>query len=171
MEFGCGARRGLGERREGWDLATLYFEDYAVGQRSRSGPYVVEEAEILEFGRRFDPQPFHCDPVAARDSVFGGLVASGCHLFCIRSSLVNQQRDVPALVAGLGLEKMELPNPVRPGDALSLTVECIECRESQSRPAAGILRLRNRIENQDGLLVMEMVAVLMVERQSPPPSA
>ena len=50
-------------------------------------------------------------------------------------------------------------------------MECIECRESQSRPAAGILRLRNRIENQDGLPVMEMVAVLMVERQSPPPSA
>ena len=88
-----------------------------------------------------------------------------------RVPLRERLRDVPALVAGLGLEKMDLPHPVRPGDALSLTVECIECRESQSRPGAGILRLRNTIENQDGLPVMEMVAVLMVERQSPPPSA
>lgn len=138
-----------------------------MGTRSTAGPYRVEESEIIEFGRRFDPQPFHCDPVAARDSVFGGLVASGCHLFCIRSKLVNEQSDAPALLAGLGLERMNLPNPVRPGDALSLEVECIECRESQSRPAAGILRLRNTIVNQDGLPVLEMVAVLMVKRRRP----
>lgn len=148
-------------------MATLCFEDYEVGDLSRAGPYVVEEGEILEFGRRFDPQPFHCDPLAARDSVFGGLVASGCHLFCIRSKLVNGQRDLPALVAGLGLEKMSLPNPVRPGDALTLEVECIERRASRSRPAAGILRLRNTIVNQDDLPVLEMVAVLMVRRRNP----
>ena len=143
-------------------MATLHFEDYAVGYRASSGPYQVTEAEILEFGRRFDPRPFHVDPEAARQSVFGGLVASGCHVFCIRSWLANQLPDVPALVAGLGSERLDLPNPVRPGDRLSLEVECIETRASRSRPGTGVLRMRNEITNQDGKTVMTLLASMLV---------
>ena len=84
-------------------MATLFFEDYAVGATWRSTQsYRVEEAELLDFGRRWDPQPFHADPVAARASAFGGLVAAGCHVFCIRSWLVHRLPDRPALLAGLG---------------------------------------------------------------------
>ena len=146
-------------------MGTLFFEDIQVGHRSSSGPYEVSREEILEFGNRFDPQPFHVDPEAARDSLFGGLVASGCHVFCIRSWLTSHQEDAPALVAGLGLENMQLPNPVRPGDRLRLEVECIGSRVSQKRPDTGVLRMRNTILNQDDAPVMTLVAALLVRRR------
>jgi acyl dehydratase len=143
-------------------LATLYFGDYRVGYRAASGPYAVREDEVLEFGTRFDPRPFHTDPVAAADSIFGGLVASGCHVFCIRSWLSTHLDDQPFLLAGLGSESLDLPNPVRPGDELSLEVECIECRPSKSRPGAGIVKMRNVVSNQRGEPVMTLDALMLV---------
>ena len=143
-------------------MRTLHFEDYRVGHRASAGPYLVREEEIVEFGRRFDPRPFHVDPVAARGSVFGGLVASGCHVFCIRSWLSNQLPDQPALLAGLGLESLALPNPVRPGDRLFLDVECTGTRPSASRPGAGVVTLENVVRNQDGAPVMRLVALMLV---------
>ena len=131
-------------------MRTLYLEDYAPGWSASGGSYEVTEEEILEMGQRFDPRSFHTDPRAARRSHFGGLVASGCHLFCIRSRLVHDQESGPALVAGLGLEAMDLPHPVRPGDRLSLRQECLEARRSRSRPDRGIVRLRSVVENQRG---------------------
>jgi len=143
-------------------MTDLYFEDIEVGSTSRAGEYAVTEAEVLEFGRRFDPRPFHSDPLAAASSAFGGLVASGCHVFCIRSWLASRLEPRPALVAGLGLESMDLPNPVRPGDRLSLHVEVLDKRRSTSRPDRGIVRMRNTIVNQGGEPVMTLVAKLMV---------
>jgi acyl dehydratase len=143
-------------------VATLHLEDYRVGYRASAGPYLVREAEVIEFGRRFDPRPFHVDPVAARDSLFGGLVASGCHVFCIRTWLSTQLPDQPALLAGLGLEKLELPNPVRPGDRLFLDVECIGVRPSASRPGAGVVTQTNVVRNQAGAPVMRLTAMMLV---------
>lgn len=148
-------------------MATLHFEDYRAGYRASAGPYLVREEEIVELGRRFDPRPFHVDPVAARASLFGGLVASGCHVFCIRSWLSNQLPDQPALLAGLGLERMELPTPVRPGDRLFLDVEFVEARPSESRPGAGVVTLRNVVRNQAGAPVMRLVALLLVAGREP----
>ena len=90
-------------------MTELYFEDLQPGFQAVSGRYQVTEAEILEFGQRFDPRPFHTDPVAARLSVFGGLVAPGCLVFAIRSALVNSLVQRLAYQAGLGLEHMDLP--------------------------------------------------------------
>ena len=143
-------------------MATLYFEDYRVGYRASAGPYPVREDEVIEFGRRFDPRPFHVDPVAAAESVFGGLVASGCHVFCIRSWLSNRLPDQPALLAGLGSEKLDLPNPVRPGDELFLEVECVDSRPSKSRAGCGVVKMRNLVRNQRGEEVMSLVALMLV---------
>jgi len=143
-------------------MAELCFEDIEVGSTSSVGEYAVTEAEILEFGRRFDPRPFHSDPAAAAASVFGGLVASGCHVFCIRSWLSSRLDPRPSLVAGLGLEAMDLPTPVRPGDRLSLRVEVLDKRRSSSRPDLGIVRMRNTLVNQRGEPVMTLVAKLLV---------
>lgn len=147
-------------------MTDLSFEDIRVGSRNRVGEYAVTEEEILEFGRRFDPRPFHSDPAAAAGSAFGGLVASGCHVFCIRSLLASRLDPKPALVAGLGLEAMDLPNPVRPGDRLSLEVEVIDKRRSQSRPERGIVWMRNALVNQRGEPVMTLVAKLLVACRS-----
>lgn len=143
-------------------MPDLSFEDIEVGSTNSVGEYAVTEEEILEFGRRFDPRPFHSDPEAAKTSAFGGLVASGCHVFCIRSWLSSRLDPKPALVAGLGLEGMDLPTPVRPGDRLSLRVQVLDKRRSRSRPDRGVVRMRNTLVNQRGEPVMTLVAKLLV---------
>jgi len=143
----------------------FHLEDYEPGWSSQSPDYLVREEEILEFGRRFDPRPIHTDPEAAARSHFGGLVAPGCLVFCIRSSLAAQLPVQPALVAGLGVEALDLPLPVRPGDRLRLRVECLDRRVSRSRTDRGIVRIRNVMENQRGDSVLTMVSKLMVERR------
>jgi len=148
-------------------MGDLFFEDIEVGATARVGEYEVTEAEILEFGRRFDPRPFHTDAGAAEASEFGALVASGCHVFCIRSWLSSHLSPRPALIAGLGLEALDLPAPVRAGDRLSLRVEYLEKRLSRSRPDRGIVRMRNTIVNQRDEPVMTLVAKLLVPVRPP----
>jgi len=145
-------------------MTEIYFDDIPVGFRSDAGPYVVTEEEIVEFGRRFDPRPFHTDPVAARNSVFGGLVAPGSLIFAIRSALVSRLPQRPAYLAGLGLETMDLLKPVRPGDNLFLSMTCVDKRESQSRTNAGIVRFNNVITNQNNEEVMTMIAKVLVAK-------
>ena len=148
-------------------MCDLYFEDIEVGATARVGEYAVTEAEILEIGRRFDPRPFHTDARAAEASEFGALVASGCHVFCIRSWLSSHLSPRPALVAGLGLESLDLPAPVRAGDRISMEVEYLEKRLSRSRPDRGIVRMRNTLVNQRGEPVMTLVAKLLVPVRPP----
>ena len=148
-------------------MQELYFEDIEIGSTARVGEYEVTEAEILEFGRRFDPRPFHTDPLAAEASGFGALVASGCHVFCVRSWLSSRLDPRPALIAGLGLESLDLPAPVHAGDRLSMQVEYLEKRLSRSRPDRGIVRMRNTIVNQRGEPVMTLVAKLLVPVRPP----
>jgi acyl dehydratase len=148
-------------------MGDLFFEDIEVGATARVGEYEVTEAEILEFGRRFDPRPFHTDARAAGASEFGALVASDCHVFCIRSWLSSHLSPRPALIAGLGLEQLDLPAPVRAGDRLSMRVEYLEKRLSRSRPDRGIVRMRNTIVNQRDEPVMTLVAKLLVPVRPP----
>ncbi len=78
-----------------------YFEELVVGEEtSNEGEYLVTEEEIIEMGRRFDPQPFHTDTVAAKDSIFAGLVASSAHIFSIWSALGNAEIDQDRLIGG-----------------------------------------------------------------------
>lgn len=141
----------------------LYFEDYTVGLEMKGGAYPVTEAEILEFGRRFDKQPIHNDKQAAAKSHFGGLVAPGCLTFAIRTALGNQMPDRPALVAGLGVEKMDLSKPVRPGDVLSLRMLVVDRRISAKRPDRGIITMEHAVLNQQGEPVLSMISRMMVE--------
>src|SRR5690606_23916328 len=149
-----------------WPLNTgLFCSNLSPGLILRSHEAcIVTEEEIMEFGKRFDPRPFHTDPVAARQSVFGGLVAPGCLVFALRSKLINQLNPPIAYLAGLGLEQMDLPHPVRPGDSLSLMVECMELRESLSHPDAGIVRFANILTNQHNKVVLSMIAKVMVAK-------
>lgn len=146
-------------------MVETYFESLSPAFRLSAGPCEVTEAEIIEFGLRFDPRPFHVDPVAAKQSVFGGLVAPGCLVFAIRSKLMNQLNPSIAYLAGLGLEQMDLPRPVRPGDRLFLKIECLDCRESKSRTNAGIVRFANTLTNQRDEIVLSMIAKVMVAKR------
>ena len=151
-------------------MATLYFEDFVIGATRSYGGYEVSKEEIVEFARRWDPQPFHVDEAVAQASVFGGLTASACHTFAISSVLTSRHPDVIKNVAALGFEELRFPNPVRPGDRLSFASECIDRRESRSRPDVGIVTMRSTLANQDGRPVMTMKASFMVQKRPAPES-
>ncbi len=140
----------------------LYFEDYTPDFEMSGGRYRISEEEILEFGRRFDPQPLHVDPQAAADGPYGGLIAPGCLTFAIRAALYNQLPARPVLVAGLGLERMDLSTPVRPRDLLSLRVSVVSTRRSRSKPDTGIVTMCQTIENQNGESVLSMTSKMIV---------
>ena len=143
-----------------------YFEDMTLDFVAGAGGYRITEAEIIEFGRRFDPQPFHTDPVAAKDSVFGQLVAPGTLIICARSWLVNNLDRCPAYSAGLGVERMNLIRPACAGDVLRLEIRVLEARLSKSRPDHGVVTCKNLMFNQHDELVMELTPKMLVRRRS-----
>ena len=135
-----------------------YFDDYELGDEQESPRrHKVTEEEIIEFGTRWDYQPFHVDSEAAKDSSFGGLVASSTHLFSIAVSLWChadvKDEDRVAAISALGFNNMKLKSPARPGDELKAKMTVIEKRSSRSNPAAGILAMQNEITNQHDELV------------------
>lgn len=135
-----------------------YFEDFELGElRESPRRYTVTEEEVIEFGERWDYQPFHVDPDAARASPFGGLVASSTHLFAAGVSLWCHREvgegNRSAAISALGFNNMSLKSPARPGDQLRGTSTVIEKRVSRSRPDAGILVMRNEVINQRDELV------------------
>ena len=145
----------------------MKFAEFREGQTIQAGPYLVTEAELLQFARAYDPQWFHTDPVAAADSAFGGLIASGWHTCSIAMRLVvDAALRGSESFASPGLEHVRWPHPVRPGDALRLVADVIEARRSEKRPTLGILRWRWRLFNQRELMVLD-VAVTSLFKLKP----
>ncbi len=151
-------------------MAERYFEDFAVGQTFTSAkPLRVDKDDIFAFAKKYDPQPFHLDEEAARQSIFQGLSASGWHTAAITMRLINDS-DFKAAggTIGLGFEGMRWPIPVRPGDELRIESEILELRPSQSRPDRGLMKVRTRTLNQNGEIVQELTANVMVPRRPKP---
>jgi acyl dehydratase len=137
--------------------ASLYlrnFEDFEIGCRVPSDEYTVTADEIVEFARKWDPQPFHVDEKAAEESVFGGLIACSCHVMSISIRLMQSKQLKTNIVAGLGWDEVRLRSPVRPGDKLVQTVECLSKRPSNSKPNTGIIRNSIELVNQNGETVL-----------------
>jgi acyl dehydratase len=147
-------------------VARIFFEDLEGGYRTRVGEYALTADEIVEFASRWDPYPFHTDLRAARDSVFGGLTASSCHLFAIATLLFHRDPHPIAVLAMLGKDEVRFPNPARPGDRLTYTTECVEARASRSKPDRGIATLRDALLNQAGVPILTQRVSLLVARRS-----
>jgi len=146
--------------------AELYFEDFVPGSVHEFGPAVVDEAEIIEFARRYDPQPIHTDPDWARTGPFGGLIASGWHTAAITMRLlVDQYLPAAASLASPGIDELRWHRPVRPGDELRVRVTVIEARLSRSKPDRGLLRSRIEVVEADGSPVMTMIGLNLVRRR------
>jgi acyl dehydratase len=143
-----------------------YLEDLRVGDRFESDTYRVTENEILEFSARFDPQPFHLDAAAGKESVFKGLVASGWHTAAMSMKLlVTGPLRFAGGSVGLGVDELRWPHPVGPGDILRLETEIVELRPSRSNPKRGVVRIRNLTTNQKGELVQTFLASVLVQRR------
>ena len=146
--------------------AERWFEDYAPGAVHAFGSHLVDEASIVEFGRAYDPQAFHVDPVAARDSAFGGLIASGWHTGAIMMRMYADHYLCPASSLGSpGVDELRWLRPVRPGDTLRLRVAVLEARLSRSKPDRGIVQSQIDVLNQDDERVMTMKAANLVLRR------
>jgi acyl dehydratase len=146
-----------------------YFEDVRVGETAVLGSSIVSEAEILAFARKYDPQPFHTDPEAAKTSFFGGLIASGWHTCAImmRISVEAMQRERAAGAGSPGIDSCRWLKPVRPGDTLTLNREILEAWPSRTKPI-GFVRSRSEMVNQKGETVLAIVGVTMLRRRPDP---
>lgn len=146
-------------------MKPMYLEDFAAGQVFRSGGYEVTEAEILDYARRWDPQPFHLDDAAARGTLFGGLAASGWHTGGMTMRLIVESFPVAGGVIGGRMEMLEWPRPVRPGDVLRVESEVLEVKPSRSKPGQGMLRVRCTTLNQRDEPVQVILPNLVVPRR------
>ena len=145
---------------------TTYFEDLRVGQRFTSGSFTVTQDEIISFATQFDPQPFHTDPVAAEHSIFKGLVASGWHTAALTMRLFVTSDFNPANgFIGAGVEVLDWPTPVRPGDTLHVEGEVISLRESKTRPTQGVVVVRSHTLNQRGEIVQVLQPKMIVRKR------
>lgn len=143
-----------------------YFEDFEIGVRRELGSRSVSEAEIVRFGRDFDPQAFHVDRAAAEASMFGGLIASGWHTCSIAMRLICDGYLLESASLGSpGVDTIRWKKPVRPGDTLTLWSTTIAAKPSASKPDRGVLTHETELVNQHGEIVMTMTAMTMLSRR------
>jgi acyl dehydratase len=143
-----------------------YLEDFHVGETIDLGTCTISRDEILEFARRYDPQPFHIDEEAARRSIYGGLIASGWHTTALLMRLL-----VDGMVAGAqsmgspGVDEIRWLTPVRPGDTLAARAVVLDVVPSRSKSDRGHLRTRYEMFNQKGDKVMTMISLGIFRRR------
>ncbi len=143
----------------------FYLDDLTVGQRFISAAHVVDVDQIKAFAAEFDPQPFHLDEEAAKDSLFGGLAASGWHTAAITMRLlVTGGAPIAGGFIGAG-GAVEWPRPTRPGDRLQVESEVIDIKPSRSRPERGMITLRSETRNQNGEVVQVLTAKIIAWRR------
>jgi len=145
-----------------------YWENFKVGDTSPIGEVVVQKDEIIAFGKAYDPQPFHIDEEAARQSMYQGLIASGwltCAL--VMRMMVDAYLRDSASLGSPGVEQVRWLKPVRPGDRIRAQRTVLETRASQSKPDLGIVKTRWEVFNQGDELVMTMEGYSMFRRRNP----
>lgn len=147
-------------------MTDRYFEDLAVGQKFQTGSVSLTEEGILEFARRYDPQPMHDNPEAAAHGPFHGIIASGWHTGALVMRLVIDANPLGSLpLLGLGVDGIQWPQPVRPGDTLQAEIEVLSIRPSKSQPTHGVVQFRTTARNQRGEVVFVVSPNCWVQRR------
>ncbi|MFN3625173.1 MAG: MaoC family dehydratase [Hyphomicrobium sp.] len=143
----------------------LYLEDLSVGQRFESAKHLMTTEEIKRFAGAYDPQPFHLDEAAAKESIFGSLAASGWHTAAATMRLlVEGGAPIAGGVIGAGGE-IAWPRPTRPGDELQVFSEVTDIKPSRSKPDRGIVTVCSETRNQRGEVVQVLTSKLVVPRR------
>ena len=144
-----------------------YFEDLEVGAETYFGSYEVTREEVLEFARKYDPQPFHLSDEAAARTHFGRIAASGWHT-CAMTMAVIARYVVGDKQAGLGspgVDELRWLKPVYPGDTLHVRGKIVETRPSQRRADIGSFRTETTVTNQDDVPVMTFTSIVLMGRR------
>ncbi len=145
-----------------------YFEDYVTGSVHEFGSLRVEQDEVVAFAQKYDPQSFHTDPDKAKESIFGGIIASGWQTGGMMMRMyADHYLSHVASLASPGVDELRWPAPVRPGDELSLRVTVEATRRSKSKPDRGIVHSLIEVLNQNRDVVMSMKAMNMLLCRGP----
>lgn len=144
-----------------------YLEDMEVGAEVHFGSYAVTRAEVLEFARKYDPQPFHLSDEAAAKTHFGRLAASGWHTCAMTMSVLvdHLQRDPQAGLGSPGVDELRWLVPVYPGDTLQVYGKILAVTPSRSKPHLGSIRTQTIVKNQDDLVVMQYTSIVLMLRR------
>jgi acyl dehydratase len=145
----------------------IWFEDIEVGRETHFGSYAVTREEVLDFARKYDPQPFHLSDEAAAKTHFGRLAASGWHT-CAMTMAVIARHVVEEEQAGLGspgIDELRWLKPVYPGDTLHVRGKVLDTRESRSRPDIGSFRTATTVTNQDDVPVLTFASIVLMRRR------
>jgi acyl dehydratase len=145
----------------------IYFEDLVVGEETLFGHYDVTREEVLEFARKYDPQPFHLSDEAAAKTHFGRLAASGWHTTAMTMAVIARA-VVAGEQAGLGspgIDELRWLKPVYPGDRLTVRGKILDKTPSRSKPDIGSFRTQTTVTNQDGIDVMRFTSIVLMRRR------
>ncbi len=146
----------------------LYLEDLSVGMTFATGPVKIGEADIIAFAKEFDPQPFHTDPGAAKNTVFKGLAASGWHTMALTMRMIVDCAKLAGGIVGFGGE-ISWQGPVRPGDELSVECEVLAIAPSRSKPNQAVATLRTVTKNQRGETVQVLTSKNLIFKRGHAP--
>ncbi len=144
-----------------------YFEDVEVGATTVFGDYNVTREEVLEFARKYDPQPFHLSDEEAAKTHFGRIAASGWHTTAMTMAVIARHvvDDRQAGLGSPGVDELRWLKPVYPGDRLTVRGEVIDKTPSRSKPHIGTIRTKTIVSNQDGVDVMSFTSIVMMLRR------
>ena len=149
----------------------LYWEDLEVGTATEFGSYDVTREEVLEFARKYDPQPFHISDEAAAKTHFGRIAASGWHTAAMTMRVIVDalSKQPQAGLGSPGVDELRWLRPVYPGDTLTMRGVIVDKIPSRSKAEIGTIRTQTTVTNQDGVDVMRFTSIVMMQRR--PPSA
>ena len=145
----------------------IYFEDLEIGAETYFGSYEVTREEVIEFARKYDPQPFHLSDEEAAKTHFGRLAASGWHT-CAMTMAVIARHVVGEEQAGLGspgIDELRWRRPVYPGDTLHVRSTIVDKTPSRSKPEMGSFRSEMTVTNQDDQPVMTFTSIVLIRRR------
>jgi len=144
-----------------------YFEDVEVGAETVFGDYDVTREEVIEFARKYDPQPFHLSDEEAAKTHFGRIAASGWHTCAMTMAVIACYvvKDEQAGLGSPGVDELRWLKPVYPGDRLTVRGSVVDTTPSRSKPHIGTIRTRTVVSNQDGIDVMSFTSIVMMQRR------
>ncbi len=149
------------------DLRVRYFEDMTVGDETEMGTCQVTREEVLEFARKYDPQPFHLSDEAAANTYFGRVAASGWHTCAMAMSVIvaHMKEHPQAALGAAGVDELRWTKPVYPGDTLHVRGRVLETTPSRSKPDIGTVRTETIVTNQDGVTVARFTSIVLMRRR------
>lgn len=147
-------------------MSALYYDDFVVGETYEFDNVQISEKEIIEFGRRYDPLPLHTGDKVTAELPFDEVIASGLQTFALsQRQIVDHLYGKGRVLGSVGFDEVLFPNPVRPGDTLSTSLEVIGKRPSKSDPSRGLVKLERTVVNQHNTVVLQAVNNVLFGRR------